>query len=380
MGGRVRIATIAGIPVLVHASWLLVYALITWSLAVGYFPQAVPALPAAAYWINGLLAALLLFVSVLLHELSHSVVARAHGMRVRGITLHVFGGVSELEDEPSSPGSEFLMAVVGPLTSFVIAGLAGVLGAFLVGGSSRAIVRYVAAVNLLVGLFNLIPGFPLDGGRLLRAALWRWTGSLERATAIAAQVGMAFALGLMGLGALQLLGGQVLGGVWLVLIGLFLRGAAETSHTRVALREALSRLVVRSVMTREVVRISVDATVANLVELFWAHHVTSFPVMDSAVVRGIVTIQQASQVESDRRGDVQVGAIMRRLEDDLVIAPTDTVYHAFERASANGIGRLAVMNGSELVGYLSLKDITHVLALGGSPASASGRSPLRRAA
>jgi Zn-dependent protease/predicted transcriptional regulator len=380
MNARVRIITIAGIPVLVHASWLVVYALLTWSLAVGYFPRAAPDLPPAAYWITGLIASLLLFVSVLLHELSHSVVARRQGLHVRGITLHVFGGVSELEDEPSSPGTEFLVAVVGPITSFVIAGLAWALAAALdLGGSVGAILQYLATVNIVVGVFNLVPGFPLDGGRLLRAALWRWSGSLEKATAIAARCGMAVAFGLIGVGVLQFVTGHLIGGMWLALIGLFLRAAARTSHARVALRDTLAGWPVNAVMAREVVTIPIDATAADLVDLFWTHHVGSFPVMDGSTVRGIVTVGQAGQVQPDQRDQLRVKDIMRPLDRDLVVAPTESIDRALERGGRNGVGRLAVIEGAALVGYLSLKDITHVLTLGGPPASRSDRS-LRRAA
>ncbi|HEU5322942.1 MAG TPA: site-2 protease family protein, partial [Methylomirabilota bacterium] len=202
MRATVQIARVAGIPIAIHASWLLVYLLITWTLAVGYFPRALPNLTATTYWVNGLVAALLLFVSVLLHELSHAVVAMAHGLRVRGITLHIFGGVSSLEDEPPGPGAEFQIAVVGPLTSF---GIAAALTAVDVAGvvpdgGAAAIVGYLVFVNVAVGLFNLIPGFPLDGGRLLRAALWKWQGTLGRATYLASQVGSGVAFALIALG------------------------------------------------------------------------------------------------------------------------------------------------------------------------------------
>ena len=187
MGGTVRVLTIHGIPINVHVSWLVIYGLITWTLAVGYFPRALPDLPAAAYWANGLLAAFLLFVSVLLHELSHSFVAMAHGLSVRGITLHVFGGVSHLEDEPPSPRAEFLIAVVGPISSFAIAAVLWAINAsgLVQPAWAQAVIAYLVLVNVVVGIFNLVPGFPLDGGRLLRAALWKWKGSLGPATYMA---------------------------------------------------------------------------------------------------------------------------------------------------------------------------------------------------
>src|SRR5262249_42770417 len=211
--------------------------------AAGYFPRVVPDLSAAAYWMNGLAAALLLFVSVLLHELSHSVVARAEGLEVRGITLHLFGGVSELVDEPRTPGGEFWMAIVGPLTSFALAGLAALVSLTVPsGGRVHAIAEYLATMNLMLGAFNLIPGFPLDGGRVLRAALWRWTRSLERATQSAALAGKGFALALIAFGMVQLLGGDGVASAWLVMIGLFLLMAAESSRAQVSLRAALTPL------------------------------------------------------------------------------------------------------------------------------------------
>ena len=370
MGGTVRVLTIHGIPINVHVSWLVIYGLITWTLAVGYFPHALPDLPAAAYWANGLLAALLLFVSVLLHELSHSLVAIAHGLSVRGITLHVFGGVSHLEDEPPTPRAEFLIAVVGPVTSFAIAVVLWLINASGVvqAGWARAVIGYLVVVNVAVGIFNLVPGFPLDGGRVLRAAVWKWKGALDQATYIASRVGVGFAFALMALGVFQIFGGAVLGGFWLIVIGMFLRGAADASYSQMALREALARLPVRDIMTREVVTVPVDASVAQLADAFWAHHVTSFPVVDRDAVRGIASVQQVHAVPPEQRTQRRVSDLMRPLADDLIVGPDDSVFDALGKATRNQIGRLAVIEHGRLMGYLSLKDITHVLALRGLPA------------
>jgi Zn-dependent protease/predicted transcriptional regulator len=369
VGGTMRVLTIRGIPINVHVSWLVIYGLITWTLAVGYFPRALPDLPAAAYWANGLLAAFLLFVSVLLHELSHSFVAMAHGLSVRGITLHVFGGVSHLEDEPPSPRAEFLIAVVGPITSFAIAAVLWAINAsgLVRPGWAHAVVAYLVLVNVAVGIFNLVPGFPLDGGRLLRAALWKWKGSLGPATYIASRVGTGFALALMALGGLQILGGDVIGGFWFIVIGMFLRGAAGASFSQMALREALARLPVRDIMAREVVTVPLDATVAQLADAFWSHHVTSFPVVDDGTVLGIASVQQVHAVPAQQRMERRVSELMHPLTDDLIVGPDDSVFDALGKASRNQVGRLAVLKDSRLVGYLSLKDITHVLALRGLP-------------
>src|SRR5712692_4849625 len=198
MSSTATLFRVRGIPVRVHMSWLVVFGLIAWSLAAGYFPHEVPNLPLVTYWANGMLAATLLFLSVLLHELSHSLVAVHYGMPVSGITLHIFGGVSQLTREPDRPGAEWNMAVAGPLTSFAIAMVLSVL--YRVVGLSApvaAVTRYLIFMNIMVGIFNLLPGYPLDGGRLLRAAVWKATGDLGRATRIAGRMGAGVALFLM---------------------------------------------------------------------------------------------------------------------------------------------------------------------------------------
>lgn len=388
MGGTVKVFGVGGIPIYIHVSWLAIYALITWTLAVGYFPQVLPDMPSAAYWISGLIAALLLFVSVLLHELSHSFMALAHGLSVRGITLHVFGGVSHLEDEPPTPRAEFLIAVVGPLTSFGIAAVLWGLRALGVAaaGTAGAITAYLLFVNVAVGIFNLIPGFPLDGGRILRAALWHWKGTLDRATYAASRVGVVFAWGLVALGLLQVLSGAVVGGIWLVLIGLFLQSMASASYAQVALREALARVPVRDIMARDVVSVPADATVDQLVEQFWVHRFTSFPVIDDARVAGIVSVQRVHAVDRERWSLARVRDVMYPLSEQLVVRPADSLFEAFAKAARNGVGRLAVMDGLGLVGYLSLRDVTHVLALRGLDQRGAPMTPervppsLRRAA
>jgi Zn-dependent protease/CBS domain-containing protein len=383
VNASVRLFTIAGIPVSVHASWLAIYALIAWTLAAGYFPRVLPELGTVVAWTYGLLAALALFASVLVHELAHAVVAVAHGLRVRGITLLLFGGVAHMEEEPPTARVEALVAAAGPLASFVIA--ATLWGARTMGlagaGAAGAIADYLVAVNVAVGAFNLIPGFPLDGGRLLRAFLWRWNGSLARATYLASRAGVACAALLMAWGAIQMLGGALVSGLWMVLIGLFLRSAANAGYSQVALRRALDGMPVSEIMARDVVAVASDTTVAELAERFWAHHHTTFPVMRGTTVAGIASLADLEQVPREQWTLRRVHDVMRPLDEALTARPTDTVFEALERATTNGVGRLAVIDGGRLVGYLSLKDITHALALRGLArppgAPGSGRDAAR---
>jgi Zn-dependent protease/predicted transcriptional regulator len=378
-----RVLSVAGIPINVHMSWLVVYALITWTLAVGYFPRTLPGLSPVDAWLSGLAAALLLFVSVLLHELSHAFAARVHGLSVSGITLHVFGGVSQLDEEPASARAEFLIAGVGPLSSFAIAGvLWGVRAAGVVtGGVPSAILDYLIFINTALGVFNLVPGFPLDGGRILRAALWKWKGSLRPATLIASRVGGAVAVILMMWGFLQVMTGAFIGGVWMILIGLFLRGAADASYAQLELKETLGRLHVDDIMVRNPVTVGANDPVAALVDLLWAHHFTSFPVVDDAGrAAGIAGLQHVQPVPREHWEHTLVRDVMQPLSPELSVERGDTAYRAFEKASRNGLRRLVVVDGERLVGYLSLKDIAHVLALRGVTRPDERRPALRRVA
>ncbi len=356
---------VRGIPVRAHPSWLLILALLTWNLAVGYFPQVLPDLPVGALWIKGLVAALLLFASVLLHELAHSIAARYYDIPVSSITLHIFGGVSQMEREPNRPGAEFVIAAVGPLTSFAIALVLALANAVLaVGAGARATMQYLIFVNVLLGLFNLIPGFPLDGGRVLRALLWRLKGNLAWATRVAARTGSVFAIILIGLGILRAFSGELIGGLWFVLIGLFLRQSAEISYQQLVLRGGLSPYCVRDVMARNVMSVSAEATVAEVVDdFFWKHHVSSFPVVDHARVVGILGLDQVKPLSAEERARTRVRQLMLPISELLAVAPGDSLWNALEKLTRNGLGRVAVIEGGALVGYLSIKDVMHILAV-----------------
>jgi Zn-dependent protease/CBS domain-containing protein len=372
MNATLTLFSIRGIPVRVHASWLAVYGLIAWSLAVGYFPQALPELRQATHWVSGLVAALLLFVSVFLHELSHSLVALRLGIPVSAITLHIFGGVSELSREPDRPQSELAIAIIGPLTSFAIAAAVLLLGALVpVGAVVGAVMQYLALVNVVVGVFNLVPGFPLDGGRVLRAALWKTKGDLAWATRIASGAGSIFGLVLMGLGVWRALGGEFLGGLWFVVIGLFLRQASTASYQQLMIRRALGGRTVADVMAREVVHVAPELTVETLVnDYFWRHHVSSFPVVDDGRPLGLIGIHDLGRLPRERWPESRVREVMRPLTDTLVASPQESLWLALEKVSRNGIGRLAVVDRGRLAGYLSVKDIMHVLTVStiGTPA------------
>lgn len=356
---------IAGVPVRVKASWLFIFGLLAWSLSVGYFPRVLPGLPSASYWVDGVLAALLLFGSVLLHELSHSIVARWHGLPVAGITLHVFGGVSQLEREPTEPGVEFRVGVVGPLTSFGLAGALAAAGPLLrEWPAAAAVVRYLATINVVLGVFNLVPGLPLDGGRLLRALLWKLRGDRRWATAVASGVGKVVAGLLIVIGFVRIFSSDFVGGLWLVLVGLFLHETAGATARDTLIRHHLARLSVRDVMSAPVVSVSPDLTLARVVtDVFWRHHVSSFPVLDGPRLVGILGLQQVKAVPIPRWAEVRVRDVMLTAAPPLLAAPDESLVEALDKLARNGLGRLAVVEDGALSGYLSLKDVLHVLAL-----------------
>ena len=301
-----------GIPIRIHASWFLVFVLLTWSLATGYLPEALPGLSESRYWGMGAVAALLLFVSVLLHELGHSYVAQRYRIPIGQITLFLFGGGAQMRKEPPSPKAEFLIAIAGPAVSFVLG--ACCFGAVLAaeslpipsGGKGFIVLGgLLGIVNIQLGLFNLIPGFPLDGGRALRAGLWAWGNNFHRATSQAALMGLGFGVLLAGLGAV-LLGGAISGtleqstasnGGWLMFIGAFLFGAAWSTRRQVALRLALSATSVRDVMIRAVVTVPSRLPIQTVVdEFFVAYGYGGFPVAEEGHIVGLIGVDDVQAV------------------------------------------------------------------------------------
>ncbi len=375
MPSRIALFRIFGIQVTANWSWLIIVFLITASLAGGLLPAALPGRPPAVYWLLGLVSAVLFFVSLLAHELAHSLVAQRYGLPVREILLFVFGGVSNIEQEAREPGTEFKIAAVGPLTSFVIGGLCWAAAAGLAQQSpARVVLAYLAFVNVAVGVFNLIPGFPLDGGRVLRAFLWHRWQDLGRATRTAANVGNGAGWVLIFLGALQALGGNLIGGLWMVLIGMFLRGAAEASAQQVALRQHLGGVTVADVMTPDgrVVSVPRELPLDRFVdEYLWRERYDTFPVRgpDRAFV-GVVGLEQVRPVPRESWPSMRVADVMRPADKVPSVAPDDEAVKALELMVTSGEGRLPVVGRGRagaaagvLVGIVTRRDILHLLRL-----------------
>jgi Zn-dependent protease/predicted transcriptional regulator len=361
MGG-IRIGKILGFEINVDWSWLLIFFLVVYSLASGYFPTMYPNFGIAMNWLVGILAAALLFVSVLIHELSHSMVARSYGTPVRGITLFMFGGVSQTAEEPKSAREEFWMAIVGPVTSFGLAAVfyaLGGIGAVMVWPSPVvAVLGYLAMINLLLAVFNLAPGFPLDGGRVLRSALWAATGDLTRSTRYASYAGQAFGYILMGLGFTNVLGGSLIGGLWLVFIGWFLAGAARSSYQQLLVKQALSGVTVSQVMTSDVPVVDADTSLRQFVdETLLRYDYSCYPVHRGEELIGIVGIEEVRRFSPEQWQNVSVGEVAHEIDTAYKVAESDDAYEALTKLATEEVCRLMVMDNGQLKGTVGRESV-----------------------
>ena len=364
-GRSFRIGRIAGIPVGVSPLWLVIVALITWSLGAGYFPEAVHGIGTAAAYALGLASALLLFASILAHEFGHALVARRRGIEVEEIDLWLLGGVSRLRGEAHAPGDELRFALAGPAVSAVLGacfGLAAVLLPASTPAALSALIEYQALVNGLIFAFNLMPAFPLDGGRVLRALLWRRSGDLRRATATAAGVGRGFGFLLIFLGGLEFLGGAP-EGLWLAVIGFFIVTAAGAQAAGAQVQAALSGVLVRELMSSPVISIPAEMSVEQAGrDFFLAHRYSSFPVIDErGLALGLLTLGQIEALSREQRLRRRVGEIAER-DASLMVGEEEDVVSLLERAAFVRVGRAVVVDGpGRPVGLLSITDVQRTL-------------------
>lgn len=362
--GGVKIAEVWGIPIAVHPSWLVIFALFAWSLARGYFPIEYPGWDAATYWAVGAVTALLAFGSVLVHELGHSRVALRNGLPIRGITLFVFGGVAQIGREAATPGAEFRIAIAGPLTSFALAGLFA--GARVLAGEVDVVAApafWLARINATVALFNLLPGFPLDGGRVLRAIVWQKTGSFERATRAAALTGRVVANGFILLGILGVLRGNVMGGVWIALIGWFLENAARQTGAQVGAAALLRGVTIGQAMTRECPRVPGDMSLERLVhdEVLAAGR-RCFFVVDADRLRGVLTLGDVKAIPRERWSVTPVEQAMTPLAKLASVTPRDDLLVALRTMDETGVGQLPVVEDGKLVGAVGREQVLRYIA------------------
>jgi Zn-dependent protease/CBS domain-containing protein len=369
-GRRIRLLRLAGIPIYLDLSWFLVLLLLTDSLAT-YFQQEAPEQPVALHWLAGIITSLLFFVCILLHELGHALVARGTGLAVRGITLFLFGGVAEMAEEPSSAGKEFVMAIAGPVVSLFLAGLFLALanvGQEWLGWPSQSLrvllLVYLGTINLLVLGFNLIPGFPLDGGRVLRSLLWAVTGNLRRATWWAALAGQTFAWLLIVVGVVLFFYQQWLNGIWLGILGLFLNQAARSSYQQVLIREALRGEPVVRFMNHNPIVVPPYLTLRDWVEEYvYRYHRKSFPVAEDGRLEGLITTRVLQGLPREEWERHLVSEVMLQDLRAVSIPPTADALDALAQMQRTGHSRLLVTEGDRLLGIVSLKDLLRFLQM-----------------
>ena len=366
LNNSIRLFTIRGIDVGVHYSWLIIFALVTWSLSVYVFPGTpdVPTLSTVEYWLLGALTAVLMFASVLIHELAHSFVANARGLNAKSITLFIFGGVSNLAGEAKEASTEFLVAIVGPLTSFALAGIFFAVATVATEPRVELVSSYLFYINLVLGIFNLVPGYPLDGGRVLRAILWSATGSVRKATEWAANVGKIVAYLLFAYAIFLFLNESVIGGLWTAAIAWFLHNAASTSVQQLVFETRLRRVRVADVVRPMVVAAPPGITVAELIEEYLLpNNMRAVPVTDNGRLVGVVTVGDVMRVPAPERGRVTVAEVMGGREGMHTVPADAKVQDAVELLAEHDVHQLPVMEGDRFVGFLTRSDVMRQLQL-----------------
>jgi Zn-dependent protease/CBS domain-containing protein len=374
---RWRLFRLLGIPISVDASWLLILALLT-STIHHFFERSLQGLPSIEYWLMGLIGALAFFACIVLHELGHATVARNKGIPIRGITLFLFGGVAEMGDEPPSAMSEFLMAIGGPIVSVVLAALfwgLAILGA-QTGWAPQIVLmlQWLAGINFTVLIFNMIPAFPLDGGRVLRSILWGVSQNQRRATRWAALLGQGFAWLLIIVGAYNLVaglqhGGQegsgmIFSGIWLGIIGLFLNNAAKASYQQVIIRQALQGEPVRRFMNPNPIVVPPNTDLRSFVEDYvYRYHRKTFPVASNGHLEGYINTQVLSQFPRTEWDLHTVEEVMRRDVRAISIPPDTDALQALGKMQKTGSSRLLVTEDGRLLGIVSLRDLLRFLHL-----------------
>ncbi len=364
MPGAFRLGKLAGVDIYVNYSWLIILVLLTVSTAIGWFPATYPGYSFGIYLLLGLIAALLFLLSVLLHELAHSLVARARGLTVKSIVLYVFGGISNIEQEPKGPGVEFQMAFVGPLTNILLGLLCYLLFLPFRGNHSAtaAVLSYLAISNFLLGILNLVPGFPLDGGRVLRSIVWRVTGDPNRATRVTTIVGMVIAYIFIFIGIWLFFAGDTLDGIWLGFIGWFLLSAAQSARAQSTLETTFQGVTVEQVMSRNPMTVPSNISLQKLVDdYFLPQGLRSALVMQGDQLGGLITLSDIRHVPREEWGKTPVGFAMVSIDKLHVVTPQQSLRDVLPLMSGQDINQLPVVEDGRLVGVLSRDAIIRAL-------------------
>lgn len=364
MESTFRLARIRGIDVGIHYTWFIAFVVFAIILARGQYPNTYDDWSETQYWIVAIITVLLLFLSVVLHEFGHAITAQSRGVPVRSITLFIFGGVAVLERDAEEAGDEFLIAIAGPVVSLALGGLFGAIWYVLrdVNEQLSALLAYLAFINVVLAVFNMIPGFPLDGGRVLRAIIWRITGSMRRATRIVATIGVGFGTLFIFIGILTIATGNLVNGIWGIVLGWFLQNAAQQSQAAVEQEHAFRGYTVRELMNPRPVVVTPDVDLNTLAEDYiLAANARGMPVMEGGRLIGIVTVNDLKKVDRRRWGELRVADVMTPARDLKVVDPTADLPSALQIMAQNGFHQLPVVEDGRLLGLLTRFEIVRFL-------------------
>lgn len=365
MKNSLRIMHIGGIPVEIHISWLFIFFLLSISLAQGYFPSVIEGLSSQTYWSAGIITTLVVFASVLAHELGHSFVAIREEIPIKKITLFIFGGVSQMEIEPPSPAAELKVTAAGPLTSLFIALIMGLIYYLFMppGVIISESIFLVAQINLVMAIFNLIPAFPLDGGRLFRSITWYFAKNLVSATRIAVGLGSVLSFIIIGIGLMFIFFQGDFSGLWLIFIGWLIYQAGQSSYSQLVLKDTFTGIKASELMSTDLQTVSPDDTLDELAECFLHYKFGAFPVVYGSTTHGLVTLQNMKNIPREKWAETKVSNILTPLKEAMVIKPdTDASEVMIEMATKNR-GRALVMENGELVGLLSRTDMMRYMQM-----------------
>ncbi len=367
-GARLTLFKLFGFAVRADLSWLIVVVLVVASLSTGVFPHMVPGLAAGMYWAMGVAGAIIFFLSIVAHEFAHAMVARRFGIPMRGITLFVFGGVAEMDDEPPNARAELLMSAAGPATSVGIGILFFIADAVatITHASTMitSVLLYIGSTNIILAIFNMIPAFPLDGGRVLRSILWWRSGNVRTATRYASQAGSILGFILVIIGIISAFSGNLITGIWWFLIGMFIRNAALASYQQLIVRQTLEGEPVSKFMKPDPITVPRWISIEDLVnDYVYRYHFALYPVVDGDRLAGCITTQKIREVPREEWGRQTVGSIAEPCSDENTIAPQTEVVDALRRMHRNKQSRLIVVSDGKPVGILTLKDLLRFVAV-----------------
>lgn len=357
-----------GFEVRLDWSWFFLVILMTWTLGAGYFPMHAPKLSANTYWIMGMLGTIGLFLSIVLHELSHSLVGRHYGVPIAGITLFIFGGIAEMRDSPLNPKSEFFMSLAGPLLSFVL----GLIFYFLsqVGLNANwpmpitSVLSYLGMINFVLGIFNLLPGFPLDGGRILRAILWWWKGNLKWATGIACRGGIGLGYGLIFFGIFQFISGAFIAGIWGFLLGFFLQNMSKMSYQELLIGDIFRGERIKKYAKTNVITAPFNISLQDLVDnYFYKHYHKLYPVVENKKLVGCISFDEIKQIENEKWSILKVNQVMRECTPEITIDVNTEVPKVLQLMTSQNRSRLIVTEQGELYGIITLKDMMDIISM-----------------